>query len=79
MPSINAGTDKFLISVKTFEEVESLRKKLLLVFKLKTIVFVMKNAEDDYSIYISNEWGGLPSDEHLKSALAFVEDQLIEN
>jgi hypothetical protein len=80
MPGMSKeSTDEFLINIETAEEVEMLRKALMLVFELKTIVFVVKDPDHGWNIYISNEWFGLPSDDHLKLAKAFVEDQLIEN
>jgi len=66
-PSTPNSTDAHVVSVKTLDEAEVIRKKLMRS-KHKIIVYVMKNKMlTGYHIYISNEIGGVPSKELYKA------------
>lgn len=66
------ATDAFLYTVETSEEAEEIRSKVL-KSKYKAIIYVIRRGTSNgYHIYISNEFGGVPSDELYEAIRAEV-------
>lgn len=71
------STDILLCRVKTSEEAKEIRAKIM-KHKLKSTVYVFIRKKS-FDIFISNEWGGMPSDEHYETLREFINAPDIED
>ena len=66
------ATDILLCKVKTVEEANEIRRKIM-KHKLKSTVYVFVRKKT-YDIFVSNEWGGMPTDEHYDELREFIHE-----
>jgi len=64
------STDLLLCRVKTLEEANRVRHKIM-KHKLRSTVYVFIRKRH-YDIFISNEFGGMPTSEHFETLRTFI-------
>lgn len=76
----NLNNDKYLVTTKTLEIAEIIRKSLIFDFNPPTKVFVLEsiNRKTGWDIFISTHLDSLPSKEHYRIALKLAKS-IIKN
>jgi hypothetical protein len=67
------STDLLLCRVKTLEEANRVRSKIM-KHKLRSTVYVFIRKRH-YDIFVSNEFGGMPTDEHYDTLRDFIYEE----
>jgi len=70
--------DRYLLTISSLEKANKIRNQLMLEFKPKVCIYVVKslNKKFGWDIFITDGIGCYPSDKHHESALKFAKKRL---